>query len=43
MTTAFYEWSVKNNDDESVASGVYIYVITDNDNHKATNKFTVIK
>ena len=43
ITTAFYEWNVVNNDDESVASGIYIYVITDDEGNKATQKFTIIK
>jgi hypothetical protein len=43
ITEPFYTWKVVNNEDEPIASGVYIYVITDDNGNKATNKFAVIK
>ncbi|MFH1540591.1 MAG: gliding motility-associated C-terminal domain-containing protein [Elusimicrobiota bacterium] len=36
-------WAVVNNNGNKLASGVYIYLITDNDGHKAKGKFAVIK
>ena len=36
-------WDVTNNFGEKLASDLYIYLITDDDGHKATGKFAVIK
>lgn len=36
-------WDVVNDSGEKLASGVYVYLITDNDGHKAKGKFAVIK
>jgi hypothetical protein len=36
-------WDVVNNNGEKLASGVYIYLITDNSGNKAKGKFAVIK
>lgn len=36
-------WDVVNNDGDKLASGVYIYLITDNAGNKAKGRFAVIK
>ena len=36
-------WDVTNNFGQKLASDLYIYLITDNNGHKATGKFAVIK
>jgi len=37
------EWNLKNRSGKDVASGVYIYLITNNQNQKATGKIGIIK
>jgi len=37
------QWDVTNNRGSKLASGVYIYLVTDNNNNKAKGKFAVIK
>ena len=36
-------WDVKNKDGQKLASGVYIFFVSDNASHKAKGKFAVIK
>ena len=38
-----YSWDVKNNFYEPVASGVYIYFLTDDTREKKTGKIVVIR
>jgi hypothetical protein len=42
ITSTTYDWFLKNDKDQPVASGVYIYLITDEKNH-TTGKFSVIR
>lgn len=41
--TSKYEWNVKNTGGRNIASGVYVYIVTDNAGNKRTGKFAVIK
>ena len=42
-TDGRYEWNATNDGNERLASGVYIYLITDNSGHKKTGKLAVIR
>ena len=41
--TGELDWDVKNKSGEDIASGVYIYLIADELNHKAKGKFAVVR
>ncbi|MBU0580278.1 MAG: T9SS type A sorting domain-containing protein, partial [Candidatus Margulisbacteria bacterium] len=41
--TAIVEWQADNMDDEKVASGIYIYIITDKDGNKKMGRITIIR
>ena len=43
VTEPFYSWNAVNNSNEPLASGVYIYVITDANNNVAKQKFSIIR
>lgn len=38
-----YTWDLRNDSGEHVQSGVYFYVVTDSNEHKATGKFAIIR
>jgi len=38
-----YQWDVKNDNGEAIASGTYIYLVTNNQGEKATGKIVIIK
>jgi hypothetical protein len=39
----FVNWDLKNDDGKMVASGIYLYLITDNQGNKTTGKFAIIR
>ncbi|MFC1500986.1 T9SS type A sorting domain-containing protein [Elusimicrobiota bacterium] len=41
--TGELEWNVRNNAGEKVASGVYLYLLTDNEGHKKVGKFAILR
>ncbi len=43
ITGTYYEWSIINNEGDRVASGVYIYIITNELGEKVTGKVAIIK
>ena len=43
IMTSTYDWFLKNDKDEPVASGVYIYLISDEAGNKVSGKFSIIR
>ena len=43
ITAGTYQWNAKNNQDEPVASGVYIYFLTDDTKEKKIGKIMIIR
>jgi flagellar hook assembly protein FlgD len=43
IITGFFDWDVKNDSGEKVASGVYIYVITDDEGRIKKGKIAIIR
>ena len=43
ITAGAYQWNAKNNQDEPVASGVYIYFLTDDTKEKKMGKIMIIR